>query len=269
MWKGNCMWIPENIDFITDKGRGVFKSKNVYIGEMFYNNCILETPINLQDGTYNVGQIGAFTYANGQTYIHRADKIGRFCSIASQVTIGQFPHPTKLLSHNNIFYGWSEWSKPFHEISIQDKMCMKNRENFGRDIERINSPNIIGNDVWIGFRSIIMGGVKIGDGAIIGAGSVVTKDVEPYTIVGGTPARVIRKRFNDKNIERLLELKWWEYGPNVLKGLNLEKIDKCIYELEERIDKGFPKYTCEKFEIDSRSKQIYQHKLNGNSIKIY
>ena len=72
---------------------------------------------------------------------------------------------------------------------------------------------IIGNDVWIGYQAIIMPGIKIGDGAVIGAKSVITKDVEPYTIVGGNPAEIIRKRFDDKTIKTLLQLQWWNWEP--------------------------------------------------------
>ena len=70
---------------------------------------------------------------------------------------------------------------------------------------------VIGNDVWIGYEAVVMAGVTIGDGAIIGARAVVTKDVPPYTIVGGVPAREIRRRFSDDVIARLLELKWWDW----------------------------------------------------------
>jgi len=76
----------------------------------------------------------------------------------------------------------------------------------------IKGDTVIGNDVWIGRRATIMPGVRIGDGAIIAAESVVTKDVEPYTIVGGNPAKVIRKRFSPEVIQELLEIKWWDCG---------------------------------------------------------
>lgn len=71
---------------------------------------------------------------------------------------------------------------------------------------------VVGNDVWIGMEAIVMPGVKIGDGAIIGAKSVVTHDVEPYTIVAGNPARVIKKRFDDETIQRLLKIQWWNWS---------------------------------------------------------
>ena len=77
------------------------------------------------------------------------------------------------------------------------------------DVEK-KGPTIVGNDVWLGYQSLIMPGVTIGDGAIVGSRSVVTKDVEPYTIVAGSPAKVIRKRFDDETIAKLLEVKWWD-----------------------------------------------------------
>lgn len=71
---------------------------------------------------------------------------------------------------------------------------------------------VVGNDVWIGYEAVILAGVTIGDGAIIGARAVVTKDVPPYTIVGGVPAKQIRKRFNEETIDTLLKLKWWDWS---------------------------------------------------------
>ena len=100
---------------------------------------------------------------------------------------------------------------------------------------------VIGNDVWIGRESIIMPGGKIGDGAIIAAYSVVTKDVEPYSVVGGNPARFIKKRFNDELIELLLEFKWWDLPPEklvavlpLLYDFDLEKVTKKIKEMIEQ-----------------------------------
>lgn len=97
---------------------------------------------------------------------------------------------------------------------------------------------VIGNDVWIGNSATIMQGVKIGDGAIIGTNSLVTKDVEPYTIVGRNPAKEIRKRFDDDTIQILLALKWWDWDvqkiTDNLEAITSGKIDKLkrIYENE-------------------------------------
>ena len=79
---------------------------------------------------------------------------------------------------------------------------------------------VIGNDVWIGYEAVILAGVTIGDGAIIGTRAVVTKDVPPYTIVGGVPARMIRKRFSDEDVKTLQEMKWWDWP--------VEKISSAI-----------------------------------------
>ena len=82
---------------------------------------------------------------------------------------------------------------------------------------------VVGNDVWIGFEAVIMAGVTIGDGAIIGSRAVVTKDVEPYSIVGGIPAKLIRKRFSEEKILELLEMKWWNWSEEMIKK-NLDRI---------------------------------------------
>lgn len=76
---------------------------------------------------------------------------------------------------------------------------------------------VIGNDVWIGSEAIVMPGVTVGDGAVIGTRALVTKDVAPYTVVGGNPAKAIRKRFDAPDIERLLELRWWDWSDEDLK----------------------------------------------------
>lgn len=108
---------------------------------------------------------------------------------------------------------------------------------------------IIGNDVWIGQNAIVLNGVKIGDGAIVAAGAVVTKDVDPYSIVGGVPAKIIKKRFSEHVTIKLLELKWWDYGPDILYGLDIQNPEKCVKELEERIESGFPLFDPIRFSI--------------------
>lgn len=84
---------------------------------------------------------------------------------------------------------------------------------------------VIGNDVWIGYEAVILAGVTIGDGAVIGARAVVTKDVAPYTVVGGVPARPVKKRFSDGTIQRLLELRWWDWPEERIRE-NLEAIQR-------------------------------------------
>ena len=96
-------------------------------------------------------------------------------------------------------------------------------EEWGLDIKEITNTQdnkgdiVIGNDVWIGFESVILSGVTIGDGAIIGTRAIVTKDVPPYTIVGSVPAKPIRKRFSDGVISELLKVQWWNWSENRIK----------------------------------------------------
>ncbi len=120
-------------------------------------------------------------------------KIGAFCSIADDVTI---------------FLGGEhrvDWvtTYPFNALWEKGKHVT--------GCPRTKGDVIIGNDVWVGHEAVIMSGVKIGDGAVIGSRCVVTKNVAPYSIVAGNPARIIRKRFDDATIQQLLELKWWNW----------------------------------------------------------
>lgn len=130
--------------------------------------------------------------------------IGKFCSIAcgAKFIFNCANHTLKSLSTYTFPLFYEEWDLPKSEVAAA-------WDNKG-DI-------VIGNDVWIGFEAVILAGVKIGDGAIIGARAVVTKDVPPYSIVGGVPAKVIRKRYNPEIIEKLLSLKWWDWTKEKIK----------------------------------------------------
>ena len=129
--------------------------------------------------------------------------IGRFCSIASgtRFIIGSANHRISSVSTYpfSVFGGVWEENAPPHLSQLPFK-----------------GDTVVGNDVWIGRESVIMPGVRIGDGAIVAACSVVAKDVEPYTVVGGNPARPIKKRFGVELISLLLELRWWDMEPEAL-----------------------------------------------------
>ena len=144
-------------------------------------------------------------------------KIGKFCSIADDCKIGCASHPIH----------WGSTSSVFHKgKNILGK-------NFSEFEHISNKETIIGNDVWIGNNVLIKDGITIGDGAIIGMGSVVTKDVEPYSIVGGTPAKIIRYRFEEQDIKELQKLKWWDLKDDEIRYISSEMKD--IKEFIEKI----------------------------------
>lgn len=143
-------------------------------------------------GGYGSENIRIYEWGEGKTI-----KIGSFCSIATNIQI--------FLGGNHR----SDWitTTPF-PISY----------NIGHPSS--NGDVIIGNDVWIGANATIMSGVTIGDGAVIANNSHVVKNVDPYTIVGGNPAKLIRKRFDDETIEKLLKLKWWDFDIDEINRLS-------------------------------------------------
>ncbi len=165
-------------------------------------NVDLGLPCAISRGTQigdNVA-IGDYSYVNDGTVIG-SGKLGKFCSIGYFCQIGVQEHPTQYLSTSPHTYG----AKNIFRM-----------QNFWNDF---NAPPMIGNDVWVGSQSLILQGITIADGAIVAGGSVVTKDVSPYEIVAGNPAKPIRKRFNDQQIADLLDLNWWHLPTAQLQEL--------------------------------------------------
>lgn len=148
--------------------------------------------------------LGAYSYIQANTIVCNT-QIGPFCSIAGNVHIGLAEHPTYQVSTSPVFY---DNTQPLPYFFAKSKQCH----------ETIPT-TIIDADVWIGQGAMIKAGVKIGVGAIIGAGAMVTKDVAPYSVVVGVPARAIKKRFDDLTCQRLLDSKWWELNAGKLEEL--------------------------------------------------
>lgn len=145
--------------------------------------------------------------------------IGKFCSIAcgARFLFNSANHTMRSLSTYPFPLFFEEWG-------LDPGGVTASWDNKG-DI-------VIGNDVWIGYEAVILAGVTIGDGAVIGTRAVVTKDVPPYTIVGGVPARPIKKRFSDKTIADLLEIRWWDWHRERI-AWNLAAIQKgCTGQLK-------------------------------------
>lgn len=236
--------IQNGIDGITI---GDIVQTNIF--GVIHKQCF-ETPLRLCGGGVCVDSIGAFTSIGANVDINRVKSIGRFCSIADFVAIGLTEHPTNLISTSLIFTNDTfNWHEKYHTL-YEDEAYSKIKADATAMNSGLNEFNtVIGNDVWIGYRAIILNGVTVGDGAIIGAGAVVTKNVEPYSIVAGVPARVIRKRFSDDLINKLLKLQWWNYGADILKGVDLLNVEKSINMVNEKIESGFDSYRCKKIII--------------------
>lgn len=174
------------------------------------SDCSFGNYVSILDHAYlrNVSILDFSYISNNSTLINV--QLGKFCSIGPYVQIGLAPHPTRLfVSTYPAFYSKSNSGCAY---SFRDDFI------FDDAVPR----TIIGNDVWIGTNVIVPGGVSIGTGAIIAAGTVVTKDVPPYAVVGGNPSRIIRYRFAEPEIECLIRSEWWDWpAATIIRRLDL------------------------------------------------
>ena len=174
--------------------KDVITGPNIEVGEYTIYNDFVRNPRDFEKN--NV----LYHYPiNGDRLV-----IGRFCSIACGAKF-------MFTSGNHSMQSLANYTFPifFDEWGLDAKDICDAWDNKG--------DTVIGNDVWIGYEAVIMPGVKIGDGAVIGTRAVVTKDVPPYTIVGGVPAKPIRRRFDDATVEKLEALRWWDWDEDRLK----------------------------------------------------
>ena len=204
---------PRTSDNQTVYLKNVVTNANIEIGDYTMYNDFVQDPLDFEKN--NV----LYHYPINKDKL----KIGKFCSIACGAKF-------LFTSANHKMRSLSTYPFPifFEEWGLDVKNICDAWDNKG-DI-------VIGNDVWIGYEAVILSGVTIGDGAIIGSRAVVTKDVEPYTIVGGVPAKSIRKRFDDKTILKLENIRWWNWDEKqIRKGIQAIQSGNMI-ELEEISD---------------------------------
>jgi len=204
--------------FLPDKTVGYSMVKSQFSESIISEKATYFAPFYL----INV-KVGAYSYVGKNSYITNTE-IGKFCSIGPNLCSGPGIHPLHGISTSPVFY--SKFSHVKLSLSKENKVIESKRV-------------IIGNDVFIGTNVTILDGVSIGNGAVIGAGAVVTKNVPPYAIVGGVPAVIKKYRFSKDIIDKLENIKWWDFDDEKLKlvekyffDINLF-IEKC-YELNEK-----------------------------------
>lgn len=187
--------------------------KSTLLGPVYLNR-------NTQVGPDAV--VGKYFGMNESCFIARAT-VGAYCAFGARTSINPFNHPVDWLSTNEFQYHPASfnWVEEYNDF----KRLERTPEMFAHVA--------IGSDVWSGHNANIMPGVSVGDGAVIAAGAIVTRDVPPYAVVAGVPATIKRYRFDEKTIARLLSLKWWDLELSELSGLPFRQIDRCLDLIEE------------------------------------
>lgn len=256
----NKIFFPSKIKKVSGVGfvdECIFGCSNPWV------NTIIEAPVRFgAENKITTDYFGAFTFTNYNCFI-RAEKVGRYCNFGPNVSVGMGEHDYTNISSSialeltpndrlAMFTGLLD-NKEYSDMirSARREKLLNRKREFAGNVH-------IGNDVWIGAGSVILSGLSIGDGSVIAAGSIVTKDVEPYSIVGGNPAKIIKKRFADDIIEKLLRIQWWEYDPVIFTGLDYTKdIGKVADELEKRIENGANKLKVDKYIVSPHEKKIW------------
>lgn len=206
------------------------------VGEQLYmaDDCELEPYSHILSGRGIPARMGAFSYSGSQLLPNT--QVGRYCSIGQSVGFIQSTHPAEWVTTSSITYAPRAHQGFMHYLT-QDR---EGSDWIRRDYADLTGPVIIGHDVWIGTGALFTKGLTVGNGAIIAAAAVVTKDVPPYAIVGGNPARVIRMRFPDDIVERLLAIGWWRFPPDVIQPLDVTDVRGFIARFEEKVGDAEP-----------------------------
>lgn len=199
-------WFKARVRFFITQRR--FPKAVFYRGAEVCSNSLIEENVVIFHNTNVINStISISSYIQRNSVISNT-QVGKYCSIASNVHIGSAEHPTHFISTSPVFY---DNEQPLPELLVDRQLNNKAIKT-----------TVIGSDVWIGQGVIIKSGLKIGTGAIIGAGAVVVKDVAPYSIVVGVPAKHVKWRFDEVIKRELLESEWWELPTTFLATLQNE-----------------------------------------------
>jgi Acetyltransferase (isoleucine patch superfamily) len=240
--------------------KNAFKVKNIWkVGE----KIIMPLPAIVEPFAAMAGRAG-FVSAGAFTYAHSSfggnARVGRYCSIAPGSRLMGNEHPLDRIST--------------HPFACRDYYNTWTREKYGLELGALSyektrrGPLVVGHDVWIGGQVLIRPGVTIGTGAVVAAGSVVVKDVPPYAIVGGNPARVIRYRFDEATVERLLRVAWWRFHVLDFSGLEMSDPHAFLDGLEARIGEGTVReFTPEPIDLGANIRRIRREELRARSAK--
>ena len=211
-----------------------------------------ESPVRISNSII-IGDcsIGAFSYIGSGSEI-RNTLIGRFCSIAANVATGPAEHPVDWLSSHPFQFNGVRYFEKSEDWGKYSSDLNKFEGNSGR--------TKIGNDVWIGRNSIIRQGVSVGDGAIVAGGAFVNKDVPPYAIVAGVPAKIIRYRFDSLLIEKMLNVCWWDWEICPDKhGIDFSEPELAIDLIKNLIDsEGLSFFSPKKYRLRAAGAGAYE-----------
>lgn len=201
----------------------------------------LEWPVHLFAGfgAQPSLELGAFSYSSSHISPH-VQSIGRYCSIAEGVTFGHQEHPTHWLSTSSFTYDRC-FMGPGPNVPLPNNLYAT------RSLADTMKPGriIVGNDVWIGFNAYIRAGTKLGDGCVVAAHAVVTRDVPPFAIVAGNPARIVRYRFDPVICRELAELEWWQYEFTRFAELDVADVPGAIRRLRALVADGLRPFKAE------------------------
>ena len=195
-----------------------FISKSAYISRSA--NIANPVSIGKEAEVHDRSELGLYSLLNSYSILYSDTQVGKYCSIGRYCEIGADAHPMHFLSTSNLQYS-TTLMRGHEDTTFKRKVKFEYDRN-----------TLIGNDVWVGAKSVIKSGVTIGNGAVIAALSFVNKDVPPYAIVGGIPAKVIRFRFPEEIISELFASEWWEFTPKEMASIDFDDIKAAIAQIK-------------------------------------